>query len=270
MKSSPGFAVRRGRGIPLIFIHGFGVDHRLFIELDQVFDRIGGFERIYLDLPGFGRTPPDPGLLTLVDLASWVDEQVDIFSCNGSFALVGNSLGGLMARHAAASRLSRCLGMAFLAPVVQPDRARRTLPPRQVLTRNNQALEGVDEYIRHAYREMAVVESTEHLGTFIRTILPGIRSADADTLARLSGSYQLDTNFDQVWSAFIAPVLFICGRQDESVGYRDQFDLAERFPRGAYAVLDRAGHNLQIEQPELVSSLLAGWARQVLMDRTVI
>lgn len=266
MSSRPGFAIRRGQGLPLIFLHGFGVDHRIFIELDQVFDRIGGFERIYLDQPGFGRTPPDPGVETLADLASWVDDQVDIFSQGGPFALVGNSMGGLMARHAAASRLSRCLGMAFLAPVVHPDRTRRTLPPRQVLTRDDQALATVDESTRSAYQEMAVVESREHLEAFVRTVLPGIRAADADTVARLSGAYELDTDFDQVWSTFIAPTLFICGRQDECVGYRDQFDLVERFPRGSYAVLNRAGHNLQLEQPEVVATLLEGWARQVLAD----
>ncbi len=263
MSARPGFAIRRGHGLPLIFVHGSGVDHHIFDDLDPVFERVGGFERIYLDQPGFGRTPPDPSILDLDGLARWLDDQVDIFSGGGPFALVGNSLGGLLSRHAAAGRLDRCRGMALLSSVVDPVTARRRLPPRQVLVRDDQGLADVDEFTRHAYRQMAVVESRQHLEAYQRTIMPGIRSADADTVARMEGHYRLDMDFDQVWSGFIAPALFVCGRQDDRVGYLDQFDLACRFPRASYSVLDQAGHNVQIEQTALVCDLLEDWARQV-------
>ncbi|WP_286167138.1 alpha/beta hydrolase [Clostridium sp. D33t1_170424_F3] len=49
------------------------------------------------------------------------------------------------------------------------------------------------------------------------------------------------------------------GRQDGCVGYRDLWRLLEDYPRATFAVLDMAGHNLQIEQPELFHSLVENW-----------
>lgn len=55
------------------------------------------------------------------------------------------------------------------------------------------------------------------------------------------------------------PVLLLAGRQDISVGYRDIIEIIEDYPRATLAVLDMAGHNLQIEQPELFESLVGEW-----------
>lgn len=55
----------------------------------------------------------------------------------------------------------------------------------------------------------------------------------------------------------------LTGRQDDSVGYLDQFGLLPRHPRASFAVLDVAGHNLQIEQPELFAALMREWLGRV-------
>jgi pimeloyl-ACP methyl ester carboxylesterase len=55
----------------------------------------------------------------------------------------------------------------------------------------------------------------------------------------------------------------VLGRQDDHVGYRDQWDLLEHYPRASFAVLDRAGHNLQQEQPVLFEALVEEWLDRV-------
>lgn len=52
-------------------------------------------------------------------------------------------------------------------------------------------------------------------------------------------------------------------KQDSSVGYKDAINIMDCYPRGSFAILDIAGHNLQIEQPQLFSSLVNEW-----LDRT--
>ncbi len=51
--------------------------------------------------------------------------------------------------------------------------------------------------------------------------------------------------------------------QNTLVGYRDAWEVIENYPRGTYAVLDRAGHHLQIEQPALFHSLVNEWPDRV-------
>ena len=53
------------------------------------------------------------------------------------------------------------------------------------------------------------------------------------------------------------------GRQDHVSGYREQWDVLENYPRATFVVLDRAGHRLQIEQPELFDALVDEWFDRV-------
>ena len=66
---------------------------------------------------------------------------------------------------------------------------------------------------------------------------------------------------------FEGPSLLLCGRQDAMVGWRDQQRLLGLMPRCTNAVLDVAGHNLQLERPELFDALTADWLRRVLLAR---
>lgn len=53
------------------------------------------------------------------------------------------------------------------------------------------------------------------------------------------------------------------GRQDNVVGYHDAWRLIEDYPRATFAVLDMAGHNLQIEQPDVFNSLVDNWLNRL-------
>jgi pimeloyl-ACP methyl ester carboxylesterase len=55
----------------------------------------------------------------------------------------------------------------------------------------------------------------------------------------------------------------LMGRQDNIVGYRDQWDFIEDYPRASFVVLDKAGHNLQIEQDVLFNALVKEWLDRV-------
>ncbi|MFG3703278.1 alpha/beta fold hydrolase [Micromonospora sp. NPDC047670] len=62
---------------------------------------------------------------------------------------------------------------------------------------------------------------------------------------------------------FARPTLVLTRRQDHATGYLDQFALLPHFPRATFAVLDVAGHNLQIEQPGLFDALVGEWLDRV-------
>jgi pimeloyl-ACP methyl ester carboxylesterase len=52
-------------------------------------------------------------------------------------------------------------------------------------------------------------------------------------------------------------------RQDSVVGYRDAWAILENYPRGTFAVLDRAGHFLAAEQEDLFHALAGEWLDRV-------
>ncbi|GAA1718865.1 alpha/beta hydrolase [Brachybacterium phenoliresistens] len=257
-------AVRRGSGLPLLMIHGNGVDHRLLLPLDEALAAAGALERIYLDLPGFGRTAPLDGPGGLPEIADWLEEAAAELIGEASFAVLGNSMGGLLARELAARHRERCAGIALLAPVVDPVREHRRLPPRTVLRTDPELLAALDAADAADYAEMAVEQSAAGWERFAAAALPGIRAADPGAGERLGARYALPAQPDDRLAGIDVPVLVVAGRQDHVVGFEDQQDLAARFPHASSAVLDRAGHNVHLDQPEQVAAMLRAWAGQVL------
>ncbi|WP_343068468.1 alpha/beta fold hydrolase [Brachybacterium halotolerans] len=259
--------VRRGSGTPVLFVHGNGLDHRLLLDLDDVFAADGAWERLYPDLPGFGGTPPLEGRGGLPDLADRLDEIVGELLGTRPFAVVANSLGGLLARDLVARRSGQCLGMALLAPVVDPVREHRTLPARTVLAEEPGLLASLDPADAETYAEMAVVLSRENWERFRESALPGVRGADVEAMRRLGDLYELGSLPDAALAADPSirdlPVLVVTGRQDDVVGYEDQDALARRFPRATFAALDGAGHNVHLDQPDAVRALLRAWLTAV-------
>ena len=104
--------------------------------------------------------------------------------------------------------------------------------------------------------------SSGSLARFRAEILPGLRIADAEALARIRSNWTL-SNGPESDVPFDRPSLIVCGRQDDAVGYVDQFALLPHYPRASFAVLDVAEHNLQFEQPELFETLVGDWLDRV-------
>ena len=109
-------------GLPVVFVHGMGVDHRSLMMLDEAFDGNDSIRRIYLDLPGFGRTPALPeNACGLPEMADWLQTVIDgLVGKATPFAMVGNSMGGALVREVLAREPRRVVGMALIAPVVDP------------------------------------------------------------------------------------------------------------------------------------------------------
>ncbi|QVQ51491.1 alpha/beta hydrolase [Spiractinospora alimapuensis] len=263
MSSPAAHVVRRGAGVPLVFVHGLGVDHRLLLDLDDVFAETGEWERIYLDLPGFGETRPLTGRGGLPDVADWLDQAVDGLIGSTPFAVVGNSLGGLLARDLVARRRRQCVGLALLAPVVDPLRDRRVLPEVRAVGEDHALLRSLSAEDAETYAEMAVIQSRANWERFRVAALPGIRAADGDAMRRIGELYALSATPDDTLDGFDRSTLIVAGKQDTVVGYVDQWTLSQRFARASYAVLDQAGHNVHLDQPEVVRELLRDWSRRV-------
>lgn len=77
--------------------------------------------------------------------------------------------------------------------------------------------------------------------------------------------YRLSFDVDKALARrqFSGPSLFVCGRQDDCVGFADRWALAQTYPRATLAVADTAGHNLQLEQPALFEALVRDWPDRV-------
>ncbi|MBN1438169.1 MAG: alpha/beta hydrolase [Anaerolineales bacterium] len=257
----------RGSGRPILMIHGFSPDHRLMLGcMEPVFERREGWRRIYFDLPGMGRTPAPDWLADtdrMFDVVRWFVDQVIPLE---KYCVAGESYGAYLAQGLAARYPERIEGLLLLCPLVHADPARRRVPRRVVLERDAELLERLTPAERAEFEPMAVIQTDATWEKMRRDVLPGLAAADRAFLDRLWKGYAFADEAALDRAAFDKPVLIVAGRQDSIVGYEDSLGMIPRYPRAACAVLDRAGHNAQIEQPELFEALAAEWLDRVERD----
>lgn len=247
---------------PLVLIHGFGVDHRLLLPLDPVVDAAGSWRRIYPDLPGHGQSPAG-ATASSEDVAASLHRMIDEHVGAGPFAVLGSSFGGMMARRVAHDRRDQVLGLALLGPVIVPTHGRRDVPPATTLHPDPGLVANLGE-AGPAFAEMSVVQTERTATAFITYAHPGLVAADQPALERIAERYALEHEPEQAGAGpFDRPTLIVTGRQDQVVGYRDAWALLEHYPRATFAVLDASGHNINLDQPDLVAPLVTEWLARI-------
>lgn len=87
--------------------------------------------------------------------------------------------------------------------------------------------------------------------------------ADRTFLQKIRQHYRFSFEVNQLPQPFAKPTVIFTGRQDASVGYCGAWRILENYPRGTFAVLDRAGHNGHIEQSQLFNALMGEWLDRV-------
>ncbi len=263
-----------GQGKPVLLIHGYHVDHRLMTGcMEPVFQEAQGYRRVYIDLPGMGKTKSAPWIVNsdvMLDiLLSFVDEVIP----GERFLLAGESYGGYLARGIIQRAAGRVAGVMLLCPAIEADYAKRTLPDHVVLKKEEELFARLSPSEAEEFSGINVIQTKVVWERFRDEILPGIRLADQPYLDWFrENGYAFSFDVDKLEKPYSGPALFLLGRQDASVGYRDAWSILENYPRATFAVLDRAGHNLQIEQAGLFRTLVLEWLERVkeANDRTGI
>lgn len=253
----------RGEGLAVLCVHGNGVDHRNLLMLDEALERLGGLQRIYIDLPGFGGTTPLSGRGGLPDYARWLTELVARTLGKRQFALVGQSMGALLAQDVADQFAQQVVGLALLAPVVYPDREQRLVPAPRVLEEDGGLMDSLNARQRTVYKTHSVLRTAQNWDRFNRFVMPGIAAVDLRAMVKLSKGYALDPLPVNRPGTLPFPVLAVCGLLDHVVGYHDAGKLARRYSNFSVELIADAGHNLHIDQPQLVMNHLYGWGREV-------
>jgi pimeloyl-ACP methyl ester carboxylesterase len=262
--SRPLHFVEHGSGVPVLAVHGWSPDHRIMTGfLEPLFASRPGWHRLYPDLPGMGGTPAHENIASSDDVLAAVEEFIDEQIGDRPFLLVGESYGGYLSRAVVAGRPEQIRGLALVCPIgTAVDAAERTLPPRQVISPDDALMASLDKAEAESFGSLAVVQSEETLRRFREDVAPGLAAADMDALARIQRRWKLSEPPESRGS-YGGPTLIITGRQDWATGYADVYPLLDQYPRATFTVLDRAGHNAQIEQPTLVEALFHEWLDRV-------
>ena len=253
-----------GEGRPVLMLHGFPLDRGALLRaVDPVFENRTGYQRIHVDLPGFGASPGAPEIDSSASMVDFVLRLIEQVVGSDPLLVVGESWGAYLARGLIARRPRQVAGVALLVPMVVPAAADRELPVHRVLYEEPGLLEGATHADVVAIREIGVVIDAKAWSHFSEAIVPSMGAGDAAAIEAIAAGYAFPADLDAGVEPYDGPTLIVTGRQDSMVGYRDALPLLERFARATFAVLDGAGHNASGERPALLAALLGDWLDRV-------
>jgi pimeloyl-ACP methyl ester carboxylesterase len=255
-----------GEGRPLIAIHGFMPDHHLMTGcMEPVFKHREGWQRIYPDLPGMGQTPGPEWMTNSDQMLDVVMEFIEQVIPGQRFTLAGESYGGYLARGIIHRQPELVDGLLLICPLIVPLPDDRTLPSHVVLARDDALWSSLEPGIREEFASFTVVQTQQIWERTKDEVMVGLNAADRDFLSTLqqAHNYPLSFDVDTLATSFEKPTLILTGRQDSMVGYWDAWQIYENYPRATFVVLDRAGHNLQIEQETLFNALVNEWLNRM-------
>jgi pimeloyl-ACP methyl ester carboxylesterase len=249
----------RGQGRPLVLLHGLAVDRRVVAEACE--PCVGGWRRIYIDLPGHGGSAGNPEHASADELVAVLAALIRELATDEPPALVGYSYGGYLAQGLV--RELELSGLFLACPTVEPDFGKRVVPPRRVALREEELPFSDDPREREAFEEVAVIQTRAALEIFQRVVHPANIATDQALLAATRARYVQSLPFYHALQAFDRPVGIVCARDDHWVGFEDALRLVRAFRRVSYAVLPDCGHLLPLEAPAQFRALLSDWLSRI-------
>jgi len=230
---------RRGRGTPLVLIHGYPLDHTIWNETLPLLEDT--FDVILPDVRGFGHSTTIRDPYFMDDMASDVASLLDHLNIDNA-AVVGHSMGGYIALAFARNYPTRIRGLGLISSQAAADNAERK--DGRYATARQVAEKGV-----------GVV--TEAMATKLSAD-PRVQAYARDTIEKQSvlgiiGALKAMAEREEAESLLRLlnyTVLVVHGDADSLIPVERGREIKELVPHAQYVELPGAGHMPMMENPE--------------------
>src|SRR5829696_7411565 len=255
-----------GEGRPIILLPGWGMNVALTShDIEPYFHQREGWKRIYIDPPGHGKTPGKVWITNQDKILEVILACIDKLTAGQRFCMIGISLGAYLARGVILNRSEFVDGIAMIVPGIIAEDEKRHVPPHKVLVEDPTL--GAELAPEEAeWFDMSVVHTRQWLNSLRDAPqIPEHENGDFEFLGKIREQpekYAFSFDVDSLSEPFPGPSLIVTGRQDAIVGYRDAWNILDKYPRATYAVLDRAGHFLE-DSNDMVHVLVNNWLDRV-------
>lgn len=232
-----------GSGTPLVLIHAFPTDQRLWKP--QQDELKTNFRVITLDLSGFGKANSANGeAITMADYATEVKDLLDKLHIEKAI-IGGESMGGYIALAMLQKYPNSVAGLILSDTQSIADTAeikdKRESNARDVLDHGTTNL--IDGFIVKAVSP----DASETTKTYLRAILD---AQPATALASALRGMALRPDTSDLLSRTSIPVLIITGEQDALISPQQSANMHKLAKNSQLIVIPNAGHLSSLEQPE--------------------
>jgi 3-oxoadipate enol-lactonase len=240
---------RRGKGTPMVLLHGFPLDHHLWDEVVPLLE--DQFDLIIPDLRGFGGSSTVDSFYSMEDYASDLAALLDHLGIPKA-AIVGHSMGGYAALAFARLFPDRVSGLGLVSSQVLDD------APERKEGRYKSAAEVADKGIGSVVETMAPkFTSDTRLQEYARTSMEKQQPA-AYIGALKAMAERVDST--PLLSTINYPVVIIHGDADSLIPVDRAREVKASFPQSHFVEIRGAGHMPMMEAKEQTAEALRNLA----------
>ncbi len=243
---------QQGAGTPVLFVHGFPLDHQMWNEQFSVLGR--SFRLIAPDLRGFGGSSIASGTVRMEDYADDLANLLDAMAIREPIVICALSMGGYIAFQFALKYRAKLRGLVLCDTRSAADKpeaaAGRLKTADQVLAEGPTAL--ADGMIPKLFGPAALKDQPEIVAQTRQIILKTSREGIAAALRGMAERPDVTSalpNLD-------VPALLICGSEDVITPAKEMATVAAALPNARFVEIQGAGHMSPLEAPAEVNLAL--------------
>ncbi len=242
--------------LPIVLIHGLGVDHRMWSLQVPVLQNVG---QVWVpDLPGFGVEPPLPAAQRRTDAyARWLWDRIRQRFGSGPVVLLGYSMGGTLALTAAIQHPDRVVGLGLCCTSAQWARGLR----RWV----GLAFAGIGRRLAmEAFQASVLLAFGRHHGPgWARPVVEDmVRRAHRPTMRALYIDL-IHADLEPALPGLGMPSLVLAGSRDWLAPPAHARALARGLPRASLHVMEGAGHILCLGRADEFGAILRSFVESL-------
>ena len=245
--------VDQGQGSPLLFVHGFPLNHSMWNAQLAVFAE--QHRVIAPDLRGFGSSVDTEGAVSMEDYADDLAAILDELAVPGPVVYCGLSMGGYIGWQFIRKYRQRVRGLVLCDTRAAADMpqaaAARLKMAEEVIADGTQAM--AEGMLSKALSPRSITERPEVVAAVKSMILSsdptGVAAAQRGMAARPDASSQLPQ--------IDVPTLVVVGNDDALSPVAEMRRIAETIPSARLVVIPDAGHLSPLENPQAFNHALA-------------
>lgn len=236
---------RKGRGAPLVLVHGYPLDHTIWDEVVPAL--MEEFDLIIPDLRGFGASDVMEADDSIIDYATDLAGLLNHLKIKKAY-LVGHSMGGYVILAFAREYQDRVLGMGMVSTQTLAD------TPDRKDGRLKTADKVMSEGLKVVAESMTVKLSADgRIQEFVRNLINQQRSMGISSALHAMAERPDST---ELFTTFKFPTVIVHGVEDALIPVERGREMKAALPAAHYIELAGAGHLPMMEKPRAFAEAL--------------
>lgn len=250
----------RGRGRPMLFLHAFPLDHRMWAAQEPLAEH---FRLIMPDQRGFGGSRSGDGPASIEQLADDAVAVLDALHVDEPAIICGCSMGGYVAQHVAIRHPERVHAVVLVDTKLEADTheartARADLAAKVERLGTEVVAAAMVPRLLATHPESAGMQQRAEIESRLRTM---ILEQPVSTIVASLAALAARPDMSDAMRACCVPVLLVVGAEDQITPPACLMRAEEIIPEARLLIVPHAGHMTPLETPTVFNAAVLDFLR---------